>query len=226
MVPLTTRSRRIRTRRNGALFRGRLDTPRPAAASTAERQIPPDSERQIPRDGFPAPDGFAAEPPRPAGPPVRPSAQVEAGAKILPEAGGAPLLTNDLRAAFLLLNDARYRTLERLFGVGENEANLLTAVIALMVADKAGQRLAAMAWPGLGDVALGLSGARALVEDVAGPSARETPLLASLVTLAVLGASARPAAVWSSRTVKVASHRLRAAFNHRYGDLSGPHTQR
>lgn len=202
---LAERARRTRARRTGG-----LETPTAEGAPAVAPQIPV--------------DGGAPEPARPAD--RSDGAGAHAGRTISPEAGGTRLLAGDVRTALFLLNEARYRTLERMFGMGKTEANLLTAVIALAAADTADHFISGLTPPRAGDVALGLGGSRALFQEIAGPSARETPLFASLFTLAVLGGTARPAISWSARAARSASHEMRVAFHNRYGHLLEPDHQR
>jgi hypothetical protein len=135
-----------------------------------------------------------------------------------------------MRVAFLLANEARYRALQRVLGVSREQANLATAVVALIVAeaarDKARQLLFAPGGPTLGDVALAGATAREVILGAAGPTARDTPLFVTLVTIAVLGGLARPVIEDSVRDFKAASHRLHQSFLHRYGHLIGHHPHR
>src|SRR6516165_9883290 len=77
----------------------------------------------------------------PPPPPARASIRLEG-------VGGARLLASDLRtasirlrAAFLLVNEARHTMLERLFGLSGSRRNLPAAVVALMLAESAYDRI-------------------------------------------------------------------------------------
>jgi hypothetical protein len=191
----TQRTRPIRPR---ASLRRAIDV-RPPAGGVSSRDI----ERV----------GAQPSPPQP-----EPAATVR-GANV----GGGRLLVSDIRVGFMVLNEARYRTFERLFGVQRDEANLLTAVALLTAAEAAHERIEQMlsgpAWPSAGATALGLGVGRELLQEVAGPASRETPLFGSLVTIAVLGGALRPAIKASAHGVAGASRRLSVAFHHRYGHL-------
>ena len=141
----------------------------------------------------------------------------------LEDTGGAQLLMSDLRVALLLLNEARYRTIQRLFGVSRDQVNLTTAVAALVLAgavqERATRALNAPGAPSASDVALGAGVLRELVYGAAGPWSRDTPFFGTLVTIAVLGGLARPAVGASLRSVMSSTRRMRLGFDNRYGQL-------
>ena len=58
--------------------------------------------------------------------------------------GGARLLASDARVAFLLINHARLRTVARLFGVGPDQANLVTAIALLTLAETVRRKVRAL----------------------------------------------------------------------------------
>lgn len=136
-------------------------------------------------------------------------------------AGGIRLLLSDVRVAGLVLNEARYRALEQLLGVSRDQANAATFVMVLMLAEslhEKGTRLRP-ALPSLGDTALGLSTVREGIYGLAGPSTRDTPLVGTLVSLALVAAIARPGVRAAVHGVRSSSDRMRVAFRHRYGHL-------
>lgn len=137
--------------------------------------------------------------------------------------GGIRLLLADVRVAGMVLNEARYRTLERLLGVPRDQANLATAVVVLMLADVAHEKgkrlLRGPRLPSVGDSALGVAIVREGVAGVIGPSARDAPLATTLVTVAVAAGIARPYVREAAHRVHTSSHRMRVAFHHRYGHL-------
>ena len=51
------------------------------------------------------------------------------------EPGGAQMLVVDLWGTLMLLNEARYRTFERTFGVSRDQVNLTTVMLALVAAE-------------------------------------------------------------------------------------------
>jgi hypothetical protein len=141
------------------------------------------------------------------------------------EAGGARLLA-DARVAFLLINYARLRAVARLFGVGPEQANLLTAVALLTLAETSRRKIRAMmegpALPSLEDGLLGGAMLREALGGVAGLSGRDAPQPATLLMLAVVGGLAAPTLFKSIRGVRATTHRTTVAFHHRYGYLVDP----
>ena len=142
--------------------------------------------------------------------------------------GGRTLFLADARTAFLLINHARRQTISRLFGVTGDDANIVTLIGIMIVAQAArdqGRRLVAPGGPPtVADGLLGAAVFRELVADAAGAAARETPLTSTLLLLAVVGGSlAHPAIVKSAtEAVRSASHRVSVGFHHRYGYLLDP----
>jgi len=127
------------------------------------------------------------------------------------------LLAADVRMAFILVNRARYWTFERVLGVGHDEANIATLIAVLAVAE-AGLAQAS----GLrrrvrplvaSDVAWGSAAVRESIYGVAGKSSRETPLAATLVTLAVAAHLASPVVRRSIRAIRGSGARLRQALD-------------
>jgi len=117
----------------------------------------------------------------PPPPPARASIRLEG-------VGGARLLASDLRtasirlrAAFLLVNEARHTMLERLFGLSGSRRNLPAAVVALMLAESAYDRIEKIltppAPPSAGEMALAAAVWKEVVQVVAGPGSRDTPLV-------------------------------------------------
>jgi hypothetical protein len=140
-------------------------------------------------------------------------------------ADGRKLLFGDARVAFLLLNEARYRTLERLFGVGKDQANAATLVVGLVLADAlrepAARMLRGPGFPSFGDASIGASALREVVYGIAGPSSRDAPLVGTLIAVGVFGHLARPLVGQAVHGIRDSSRRFHAAFNHRYGHLAG-----
>ena len=151
-------------------------------------------------------------------------------APIRPEGffGGARLLAADARVATLLVDDARRRTMERLFGIPRDQDSVLETMIALAMlggalrsqADRG--RAAYRRVRRLNNSQRAMIGFGALREvgyGIAGPSARQTPAFASLIALALLGAGTRVVVRKSVHGVKGASHEAYTDFHHRYGHL-------
>ena len=141
----------------------------------------------------------------------------------LAEVGGARLLVSDVRVALLLLDEARYRVVNRLFGVDRDhswEVTLIAlAVLASAAHEKSDQMLKGPGGPSRTDVAFGVVGLRELLARISGPPSQDTPLFSTLVTIAVVGAVARPILSRAAHRIRASSHDVRASFNHRYGHL-------
>ena len=56
------------------------------------------------------------------------------------QTGGTKMLLVDLRGGLLLLNEARCRTVERVFGVRRDQVNLTTVIALLLVAESIQRR--------------------------------------------------------------------------------------
>jgi hypothetical protein len=135
---------------------------------------------------------------------------------------GPMRLETDLRISFLLLNEARYRTLKALFGIPREQANLATLVLVLVWAEGTQRRARQMVSqpppsPRPGDSALGIAAARELVQSIAGASSRDTSMFGTLVTVAALGGIALPIVRRSMHAARSGVHDFNAAFRHRYG---------
>jgi hypothetical protein len=143
---------------------------------------------------------------------------------------GARLLTTDMGVMLVLLNQARYRVVERMFGVSEENSWLVTAIavaaLAQAVQGKAGQVIRVPPGPSLGDTLVGTGMLRAAAHGIAGDWARDTPQFGTLIAIAVVGSACRPLLRLSFRDVKAVSHRMRADFEHRYGHLIRPNRAR
>src|SRR5215207_10993559 len=125
------------------------------------------------------------------------------------------LFMGDARIVLGMLNHMRYQALNRAFGVSREQANVLTAVMALGAADAAyesARRVTGLR-PGVsrGDAALGLLAVREVALGVAGPSVRQVPGLGALVVLAFFGALAAPRLRRAAQSARAAQQSLRAA---------------
>lgn len=121
-----------------------------------------------------------------------------------------------------MLNNARHRAMERLFGLPEDQVNAATVIAALVLAEmlhERARRLASGSMPSMADSALGATAVREGVYALSGQFLSDTPLLGSLIAIAVIGSVAQPAAARTLHLVRVASGQLHATFNHRYGHL-------
>lgn len=141
-------------------------------------------------------------------------------------AGGSDLLLRDARTAFLLVNAARHRALERMFGISPDQANAVTVIGLILLAQSAHENLGRFLIkprpPGLVDGFVLDASVRNVFRGVAGPTVADAPGLSTLLALAVLGAAARPIANESLRALRSSSQRLTLGFHHRYGYLVDP----
>ncbi len=207
----------------------------PHASSAEDRptsQAPagPQAARQTPDDQRPtraAPTGLQAARATPtarqatgATPPAR---QATPTAR---QATGATLLLSDVRTAWVLVDELRYRALARLFGVSRSQANLVTIVgismLAEAVHDRAVQVLTAPIAPTGMDGVLFVAGARGLLREVAGPPSAAIPGAAALMAFAVVGGHLGPSLASSLREARERSRRMSAGFHRRYGYLVDP----
>src|SRR3954452_14216620 len=106
------------------------------------------------------------------------------------EFGAGRLFLIDSRIAFTLLNQARYFALNRMFGTSREQANVLTAVLAVTAAGAAyesGQRMLRGPLRVSGaDMAMGGCVLREAGIDVMGPGYRNVPGLGALITFALV----------------------------------------
>ncbi len=152
--------------------------------------------------------------------------QLAAALTLGDEFGGGRLLVSDVRTTFLVMNYARLRAIARLFGVSEDQANLLTLVAAMSLAQAAQARVQRLLrgppLPSLGGAMFTGTGVKELLCGVAGSPARDTPFVGTLLAAAILGASAGPVTVKSARAVKASSRQAALGFHHRYGYIVDP----
>src|SRR3954471_24470530 len=137
-----------------------------------------------------------------------------------PAFGAGHLFLADSRMALALLNYARYRTLERWFGVPREHANIVTLVLALGAADAAYETtrriVGAPLLPSPVDAAIGAIGLRDAALAVAGPADRSGPLVGSLLAFAVAGGLALPVLRQMSGRLRATENRLREQRIGRY----------
>ncbi len=163
-------------------------------------------------------------------PPAQPShaAAVEAEGSIKPEPGeevrGARLLVSDIRLAFMLFNEARYRTLE-LVGVPRDQANIATLVAIMMAADAietAKQALEDASHPSRADAVLGAAAGNELLRTIGGAPTRNSPPFGPLLAFALLATFSRPALRRSVDGIRSLYRHAWLSFKHRYGHRTGP----
>jgi hypothetical protein len=136
------------------------------------------------------------------------------------------VLLADFRVAFELINHARYQVLTRILGVPREQANLATAVIALMMAEAVQTRyrslMAAADEPTLMDGVIGAAALRELLSEITGLPPEETPVLGTVLAVATVASISRPTLRRSARATRSFSRRMDAAFRRRYGYLVDP----
>ena len=137
--------------------------------------------------------------------------------------GSAALLLGDATGAFLLANEARYRTLDRAFGIRREDANLATVIGLLLLANAVYERAHRPQAPkpptAVANLAIGVGALRESIYGVAGPASRDTPLGGTLIAVAVLGGLARQPVGRSLHGIRASSRRLKNAFRGRYGHV-------
>ncbi len=162
---------------------------------------------------------------------VSPAGAVPAAlAPIRPEGffGGARLLAADARVVSLLIDDARRRAMQRLYGIPQDEkSGLVTLIAALLLARGLRERAPSRPTPPtLSAAAFVFGSLREVAYDVAGPRARESSYFGTLLAFALAGAGARMVVRKSVHEVKGLSHKGYAEFHHRYGHLIRPNRRR
>lgn len=154
--------------------------------------------------------------------PQAPEEESEAGpASVRRDVGGADLLVSDLRFALLLISEARFRAMARLFGVSRDQANLVSLIALALLVERAHST---WEWLNAGPAssADGLFAAASMREaltGVAGPASRRDPLYGILLMAAVLLSGTNPAVKASLRQIKAGAHGLNVRFHGRYGWL-------
>lgn len=140
--------------------------------------------------------------------------------------GGVGLLAADARVALLFADEARRRTLQRLFGISRvDKSGLETLIILALLWGAAQRRVQAVpkpSTPTLPGVLAGVGLVKEASYDIAGPWARESSYFGTLLAFALMGASVRLGLRTSTRGVRRVSHQARAEFDHRYGHLIRP----
>ena len=141
----------------------------------------------------------------------------------LKDVAGASLLVSDVRVALLLVDEARHRAVERLFGVSREQSWQVTVIALVLLAsaahDKSDQVLKGPGGPTRSDVVLGAAGLRELFTWIPGQTSRDTPLVGSLVMVALVGVLVGPGVSRAAHGIRSSSHRAQLSLKHRYGHL-------
>jgi hypothetical protein len=144
--------------------------------------------------------------------------------------GGVELLAADARVASLFADEARRRTIQRLFGIPKaNKSGVVTAIALLTLAEAIRRQIDAAPRPTppkpIG-VMFGIGLVKEAAYEIAGPSARQSPYFGTLLAFALMGASVRLGVRASTRGVSRASRKAFGEFEHRYGHLVRPNRPR
>ena len=134
--------------------------------------------------------------------------------------GAGQLFLADSRLGFAVLNHVRVGTLQRVFGISREQANLLTLVLLLTGTGtavttagrvvKAPLRLSGM------DAAIGGFAMRAAAMGASGAAAAEISPFGTLLTIALLGGLAMPTLRRSMRRIRDIEHRVRVLRERQY----------
>jgi hypothetical protein len=128
---------------------------------------------------------------------------------------------SDSRLAFAVLNQGRHMSLSRAFGVSREEANLLTFVLALGATNAAlatARRIMRGPFSMSGsDAGIGVFLMREAGLGIAGPAARQVPLVGTLVAVGMIGGLAVPELRRALRGIRAAEHRVREQRMRIYG---------
>jgi hypothetical protein len=134
--------------------------------------------------------------------------------------GAGSLFFADSRLLFVVLNQLRYRALHRAFGVSREQANLLTLVLVMVGSQgtlrRAGRIVRAPLQISGMDAAIGGFALREAAVGVAGRDAREVSPFATLLTIALLGGLALPAARRTAHRLRAVEQRLRTLRESQY----------
>jgi hypothetical protein len=153
-------------------------------------------------------------------------------AAIRPEGyfGGVELLASDVRVLSLFADEARRRSLQRLFGIPKTDkSGLVTLIVLLTAADAIRRGMEGVPSPSRPSPVGFITGVGLLKEvayGVSGPWARDSPYFGTLLAFALVAGSARFVLRRSVRGAKSLSREARRNLNHRYGHLLRPNRQR
>ena len=134
-------------------------------------------------------DRFRTRGSSPRGRELRPAASSTSRLRTSPAPG---CLCRTSQSRSWLVDEARHRAVERLFGVSREQSWQVTLIALALLAsaahDKSDQLLKGPGGPTRSDVMLGAAGLRELLTWIPGPSSRDTPLVGTLVMVALVGA--------------------------------------
>jgi hypothetical protein len=144
--------------------------------------------------------------------------------------GGAGLLAADARVASLFADEARRRTMQRLFGIPKADKSGLATLIALLTLVEGTQRRMEGVKRPSPPTPIGVMFGIGLVKEgayaIAGPWARESPYFGTLLAFALIGTSARFVVRKSTREAGALARKGFHQVAHRYGHLVLPNRPR
>ena len=127
--------------------------------------------------------------------------------------GFARLFFGEAAIGFMLLNEARHRTVTRVFGVSREDSNLVTVLAigsAAVAVHGTAARVGAMRpHPSRSDGLIGASVLREAALGIAGEPSRAVPAAGALIGLALVGKSSRP---MLRRTVRTTRESVRSVM--------------
>jgi len=136
----------------------------------------------------------------------------------------ASLFPSDPRAALVLLNEARCRAIQGVFGVRRDQVNVMTFIAAMTLTEvvhtRAHRVRRGLRGPTRAEVIVGDWLLNALGQGIAGPASREIRFFPALIGTAAVGTFGARVLRRGAHDTKAASHRLRLSFSH----LVGPQT--
>jgi hypothetical protein len=142
--------------------------------------------------------------------------------KLREEYSGVRLLLTDIRMVMLLLQEGRYRAVERFLGIPRQKSALVTIIAVAVLVEGAGNKArdaVDVPRPGLADSVIGAVAIRELVRAVGGSGSQETPNFGALIGLGVIAGFAAPVVKKSAQEARNGLHRAKAAFDRRYGHV-------
>jgi hypothetical protein len=146
------------------------------------------------------------------------SGRTHASRERVDDVGGARLFPSDPRVAFVLLNEARYRAMQGVFGVRKDQVNIMTLVATMMLAEAVRRQTQVLRrglrGPTRADVILGDGLLNALGQQIAGPYSQEVPLFAALIGSAAVGTVATRVLRQAAHDMKAASRRIKLSVSY------------
>jgi hypothetical protein len=139
---------------------------------------------------------------------------------------GRTLFLADVRTAYLMVNEARYRAVQGMFRVPRDQVNIITVIVALVLAD--GLRDRVQRWmkpitgPSVVESLLGAAVMSEVLSGVAGAARDEAQEWGPLLAMALVGAAAAAVARTPANAVRTSMRQFDAGFRNRYGYLVDP----